>query len=132
MSCPIRIDNYSKLLLQYLPNIKELVIIFSEKTDLQFGTLINIGLIRKIPVSLRLICLTSFSLLEKGADCTPIFSNPNTFLDLKYLGDQHGIEILKKFERGSLILQCQEMKDLEIQFQIEVPMNLPGVKLSII
>jgi len=44
--------------LQYLPKIKELVLIFSESKGVELSTIINIGLLRKIPVSLKLICQT--------------------------------------------------------------------------
>ena len=73
MNYPITIEEYENLILEYLPRVKKVYLYISDKNGVSLSYLIKIGLIKPIPKSFRLICITQLKLLDQGVNFAQIF-----------------------------------------------------------
>lgn len=61
-----RIKHFKKLFLKHLPNIKTIILYFSGRNKFNLTEFVKIGIIRKIPISFRLICKSKFFTIDIG------------------------------------------------------------------
>ena len=52
----LSLEQYKALIFEHLPNVKKLVLYFSDKNGVPLSLLIKVGLIKPVPISFRLIC----------------------------------------------------------------------------